>query len=141
MPPEAETALASALETNKLDIDVYKHLTTLSTGSIVLTASFLDRVKPNSSLKLAIPIAVVFLLFCTMYCVKSILLVRAASAAITRIRSVEVIAPENQAKEFEAMFVILKKAARGTEINFYFIQYSFMFGLTALVVFVVANIR
>src|SRR5438105_3953750 len=65
MHPESEALLALLVERTKLYIDVLKHLTTLSTGAIVLIATFIDKIRPTI-LKAAIPISIGLLLFCIL---------------------------------------------------------------------------
>ena len=71
----AEEKQNQELEGNKLDHDTYKHLTTLSTGAILLLATFLEKFFQQPEWKFLIGIAFVSLIISTVASVAAMFLI------------------------------------------------------------------
>jgi hypothetical protein len=126
----------------KFDLDVSKHLTTLSTGAIILLATFMDKLMPVRSVRFAIPIAVVCFLLCIMYSVKLMMLAWACNASITRLKVI-LVEPEGDARtrKLETLMIQVKKLPLPSKVAFQIVQYSFALGIISVGVFVVANLK
>jgi hypothetical protein len=124
----------------RLEIDVFKHLTTLSTGAIVLLAAFLDKMKGLTSLRIAIPIAATSLLVCLIFSVKGVFLAWIANRNLMKLTiafmAIEAEDKQKQLADVQAANVALVKSSRGV---FNIVQYSFMLGIGSMAAFIVCN--
>ena len=57
MDTEQEHLLQSVIDHTKLNVDVFKHMTTLAAGAIVLIGTFMDKIKPVRW-RVLVPIAI-----------------------------------------------------------------------------------
>jgi hypothetical protein len=102
-------------EANKLFYDVFKHLTTLSTGSILILASLLETLFPNPHWRFLIVIALVSFIVSTVSAVRMMFF--QASAVMERRR----------------------ETTRGEHVGFMITVASFLLGIGSFVVFAIMN--
>lgn len=140
MLPESEQLLTSGAEHAKLDVDILKHLTTLSTGAIVVLATFMDKLAPARHVRIAIPMAIVCFLLCILYAVKGMMLAWVSSGLLLQIRTA--FAPGNEeqrAQQTEQVLQVSRKLPLPSKVAFQIVQYSFTLGIASVGLFVVCN--
>ncbi len=59
---EASKLMEQTIEHNRQLVDFAKHITTLSTGAIVLIATLYEKLSPAKEARTALPLAIIFLL-------------------------------------------------------------------------------
>jgi hypothetical protein len=85
---ESEEILQSLSEHTKLAVDIMKHVTTLSSGAVVLMATFMDKIKPLH-FRTLIPWAIGFLLLGLVASMNGCFQISSNLAAAVVMRSVE----------------------------------------------------
>jgi len=141
MVQDSEMLLASVVEQIRLDIDILKHLTTLSTGAIVLLATFMDKLTPAKNARIAVPFAVVCFLLCIMYSVKLMMLTWAGNSLILKFKSI-LVQPDSddRKKKTENVLIELKGLPLPSKVAIQIVQYSFALGIVSVGIFVVCNL-
>jgi hypothetical protein len=123
-------------------IDLAKHTMTFAAGTIVLIATFLDKISPVRCVKAALPTAIVALLisivFAFAYCfaaLKMQLLINSFIIAIKHRRAA------NRAADMAAADRKLKKQTTYTDALLPIFILSFVVGIVSLGVFVIGNLK
>ena len=141
LQPETRDLFDRLADHARLEVDVFKHITTLSTGAIVLIATFMDRLKSLHSFRIALPIAATSLLVCLMFSVKGVFLAWIANRNLMKLRmafmAIEAEDKQRQLADVQAANASLNKSSRGV---FNIVQYSFMLGIGSLAALIVWNV-
>ena len=142
LKPESEMLLTSLTDHAKFDVDILKHLTTMSTGAIVLLATFLDKLAPAKNGRLAIPIAVACFLLCIMYSVKLMIVAWIGHSQVVQPRSL-LVQPDSdkRSQELQQVNTSTEKLAVPSKVAFLIVQYSFMVGVGSVGFFVIRNLK
>jgi hypothetical protein len=104
------------LESLKHDYDAYKHLTTLSTGSILIRTTFLDKIFKNPEWKCLIIFCLIFFVLSIIGCVASLFGISASMNSRVKISKIV------------------------SNIFMYMALVGFLLGLISLVVFSIINL-
>ena len=141
MSPESEAVLATLSDHTKLVVDILKHLTTLATGSILLIATFIDKVKPATHYKAVLSFSIGLLLLAVLCATNACIQLTTNYTYAIKLRSAVAQKSENletAISELAKPFVKREERARAAA---WIASTSFGLAIILIGIYIIGNLR
>jgi len=144
MTPSAQNS-HSALEIlsgqYKLTIDLMKHLMSLSVGTIVVVATFHDRITKNAHMAWTLPLSIICLLLCVLFAMRVCFDLTYSAGHITSIRALGLIGNPTDEQLQSIKKGQAQSEKREKELSRYLMgsNLTFATGVVAIAIFVLRN--
>jgi len=138
----ANSALKQLVDIYKYENDVMKQLTTISSGILILAATFHERLAAALHVKWAIAFSILALLVCVLFSVKACLQSVAVVSLYTQAQVSIALggSAEKVSKDIVELITTKKKTDKSMEGAFRISHYCFALGVVLLGIFIIYNL-